>query len=266
MKKEVKLHEINPYSRKLFVVGDLHGDLKTYERAVDAWKRKKGSDIVFLGDYADRGDYGLEIIESLKELSEENGVIVLKGNHESYYTSGEPHFFPCDLISEVSKKYGNWYSYFNKELKPFFDSLCISAMYRNEILFVHGGISSKIKNIENLRHPTPDIESDILWSDPGDLPGERGNFRGRDVITFGADVTNTVLKNIGASIIIRSHQPNLATNGPYFMHDGKVVTISSTNVYGGRPHYLEIEVEKIPEIMKNPEKILDCTRYIESEE
>ncbi len=38
------------------------------------------------------------------------------------------------------------------------------------------------------------------------------------------------------------------------MHDGKVVTISSTNVYGGRPHYLEINVDEIPEILKNQKR------------
>ncbi len=78
-------------------------------------------------------------------------------------------------ISEVAEKRGNWSSYFNQHLKPFFDSLCISAMFRNEILFVHGGISRKIKNIDSLKYPTYEIEKDILWNDPGDALGETGN-------------------------------------------------------------------------------------------
>ncbi len=68
MEDKSKLYEIDSEVRKFFVVGDLHGDFRSYEQVVNAWKKERDSSIIFLGDYADRGDHGMEIIESLKKL------------------------------------------------------------------------------------------------------------------------------------------------------------------------------------------------------
>jgi hypothetical protein len=255
-----KLYELGP-AEKTFVVGDLHGDLRTFEYVVDAWRRSKNSNLIFLGDYADRGEQGVEIIESLMELSKQKGVIALKGNHENYSPSGVPQTYPCDLKSEVMRKRGDWDSYFNQKLKPFFDSLYLSAIIPGSILFVHGGISSKIKSVEDLRRPTSAIEADILWSDPRDEPGEVGNSRGAGV-EFGQDVTDEVTKNLGVDLIIRSHYPQWASEGPHFHHNGKVVTISSARYYG-RPHYLEIDAGEIPKILGDMGMLWECTRYVE---
>ena len=249
----MRMYELSPNTKKIFVVGDLHGDFNSYEKILNEWKKEKDSTIVFLGDYADRGEQGVEVIESLEKLSKQKEVVALKGNHEDYYEFGDPRFFPCNLITEVKAKRGNWDSYFKQFLQPFFQSLYLSAMLLGKILFVHGGISSKIKNIDSLKHPDGEIEEDILWSDPSHIQKETPNRRGAGV-EFGEDITKNVLRNINAEIVIRSHQPNLAKTGPDVSHNGKVLTISSTSVYGGRPHYLEINVDEVSEFLKNPKK------------
>jgi predicted phosphodiesterase len=229
---------------KVIVVGDLHGDLEAFESIVKLFegdiKIHKNVCLIFLGDYADRGDFGVEVIESLKMLMKkyQENVIALKGNHEDYNDNGEPKFYPCDLKYEVLSKRGDWLEYFNKDLKDFFSSLPIAAKY-NSYLFVHGGISSKIKNWEDLIKPSTSIEEDVLWSDPFEGYGEHSNPKGAGVL-FGKDITERVLFNLKLEKIIRSHEPKKALKGIFIEHDKKIITISSTRVYGWNAFILEI--------------------------
>ena len=255
-----KLVEIGD-SESLTVVGDLHGDLESFDRILNNWKDKKNNYIIFLGDYADRGKNGLEIIEKLIELKNKENVILIKGNHENYDKSGEPLFGPCTLIDEVESKRGYWNSYFSKHLMSFFNDLYLAAIAEKNILFVHGGISSKIKSLEDLRHPTY-VEEDIIWSDPNILEnGEHYNRRRGAGVEFGEDITEKVLDGLKVNLLIRSHQPNLAWNGPNLTQK-KVVTISSTNFYGGRPHYLEIPSSKISEIVISPSEVKKYAKFL----
>jgi hypothetical protein len=50
-----------------------------------------------------------------------------------------------------------------------------------------------------------------------------------------------VCKLLGVKRIIRSHKPAKALTGPSYSHNGRVVTISSTSVYGGEPFFLSID-------------------------
>ncbi len=137
-----KLFEFGLDTTKILVVGDLHGDLKTYNAIVESWRKEPDAHLIFLGDYADRGSQGLEILESLMNLAESPRVVLLRGNHEDYFPDGKPQFSPCDLILEVEAKRGNWKKYFGDCLSTFFNQLYDAAILPSEILFVHGGIST----------------------------------------------------------------------------------------------------------------------------
>jgi predicted phosphodiesterase len=225
--------------RKLVVVGDIHGDINTIsllKKTVDFEKDY----VLFLGDYADRGEYGVEVIDAVNTwIDKYQNVIALKGNHEDYDKSGNPRFSPRTLIPEVGRKIGKWNEYFDNEFKPFVEKLYLAAIIPSEILFVHGGISSKIKTLDDLRYPTREVEIDVLWSDPSTYSSrfsilkETRNSRGLGV-EFGKDITNKVCNNLGVKKIIRSHQPQKARFDLCYEHDGKVMTTSSTTVYDGK--------------------------------
>jgi hypothetical protein len=109
----------------------------------------------------------------------------------------------------------------------------------DEALFVHGGISSKIKSLNDLEYPTADVEADVLWSDPFGGNGEYPNPRGEGVV-FGADITINVYEKLGVKRIVRSHEPLRVkcSGGPCYSHDRRVITTSTTSVYGGCPFVL----------------------------
>jgi serine/threonine-protein phosphatase 2B catalytic subunit len=165
--------------KRLLIVGDLHGDYSALKDIIYFFDPAEDG-MIFLGDYADRGEFGIEVIETVRSLlmNYPNKVVALKGNHEDYTSQGRPTFFPCNLIEEVRIKRGSWQKYFVNSLKPFFKKLYLSAILPGEILFVHGGISSKIEDYNDLKNPSRDIEKDILWSDPFEGCGEYPNRRG----------------------------------------------------------------------------------------
>jgi serine/threonine-protein phosphatase PP1 catalytic subunit len=228
--------------RTLSVIGDLHGDYEALQVALKMVD--PGEDgIVFLGDYADRGSSGIEVISAVDSMkrSYPQNVFALKGNHEDYTEAGQPEFWPCTLIEEVQSKGKEWQRYFQKMFKPFVQSLPIAILVQGETLFVHGGISTKIRGIGDLINPKRDVELDILWSDPFEGDGELPNYeRGGVGVVFGQDVTESICKLLEVKRIVRSHQPAKAFTGPFYSHNGRVITISSTSVYGGQPFLLNI--------------------------
>ena len=230
---------------RVIVVGDLHGDYESFQGVCNIFSPVKDC-LILLGDYADRGLSGVEVIEGVMDLCEKypNQVIALKGNHEAYTEDGRSTFMPCDLRREVGEKRGSWVTYFHDKLKPFFDTLYVAALVLNEMLFVHGGVSRRVKDINDLRFPSQYVENDVLWSDPLEGKGEQANRRGAGV-AFGTDVSEEVCRSLSVERLVRSHQPKKACDGPHVEHDGRVVTISSTAVYGGRPFVLVLPVKDL---------------------
>jgi len=223
------------------VVGDIHGDYRSFRSVRDAFLREEGV-LIFLGDYADRGIHGLEVIGGVRSMLDQFGhrVIALKGNHEDF-VNGMPRAIPCDLIREVETKLQVTWDEFYPELdRTFLSRLHLSALLPGHVLFVHGGVSSRIDSLNDLVNPGRNVEEDILWSDPVQERGEFPSIRGAGV-AFGPDVTEKVLRRLGAGCIVRSHEPRKVLRGPAVEHGGRVITISTTSVCGGKPFYLTID-------------------------
>ncbi len=240
---------------RIAVVGDLHGDYRAFSALQQAVNPVEDG-IIFLGDYADMGPNGVEVIEGVRSLIRKypRSVVALKGNHENYTEDGDPMFGPCTLDIEVASKGRSWQKYFHDEFESFVDKLYLAAIIPGETLFVHGGISDKIKRQSDLRHPTKGIEYDILWSDPFNGYGQQPSMRGGDCIEFGKDVTSKVCDSLGVKRIIRSHQPRKARTGPFYEHDNKIVTTSCTSCYDGDPFVLFVDT-------KNPSNLSVRTLY-----
>eukprot|EP00301_Raphidiophrys_heterophryoidea_P026419 c9118_g1_i2.p1 GENE.c9118_g1_i2~~c9118_g1_i2.p1 ORF type:complete len:286 (-),score=65.69 c9118_g1_i2:205-1062(-) len=79
-----------PYKAKQIVlIGDVHGNLKQLQRLWDAIERKLGkenfdlSDVVFLGDYCDRGEHTKETLDYLIQLQKTRPrTHFIAGNHD----------------------------------------------------------------------------------------------------------------------------------------------------------------------------------------
>lgn len=215
--------------KTVYVAGDLHGDYDSFVKILSL-HNKAASDtlLLFLGDYADRGKQGVEIITKLNHLLQSNeNIIALKGNHELYF-NGFPAFSPCNLVEEARSKYPSWENFYSEVLSSFISKLYTAAIINN-VLFVHGGVSSRIKTVKDLE----DIKNEkiLLWSDPSCTKGEHKDIRGAGV-EFGEDITYKVLSDLDLKLIIRSHEPMKASKGPYAEHSGKVVTTNSCDTYG----------------------------------
>lgn len=228
--------------KRIAVIGDIHGDIEALEWALS--QVRNDDLILFLGDYADKGKYGVEVIRKVNSLLERDNVIALKGNHEDYTKEGNPLFAPCTLHSEVIEKGMDWKEYFQNELKPFISKLYLAAVLPDDTLFVHGGISSKINSLNDLKNPTREIEIDVLWSDPYNGIGEVKNPRGAGVL-FGRDITENICKKLNVGRIVRGHEPRKVYFKPFLEHSGKVITTATTSVYDRKPVILFIQSGKM---------------------
>ncbi len=218
-------------NKQIIVCGDLHGDYESFNKVIKKFKTKNNI-LVFLGDYADRGKNGIEIITELLELmNKHKNIIPIQGNHEGFYSDGQPSFYPCDLINEANRKTGSWKQFFESVMRQFIKKLYIAAMIPGQILLVHGGIHEKIKSIKDLKNKK--IARYVLWSDP-----DTKAFIGRP--SFDINTTKEVCKNLDIKLVIRGHQPRLAKVKPYFCHDKRILTIHTCQLYG-RPHVLIIK-------------------------
>jgi serine/threonine protein phosphatase 1 len=65
-----------------FAIGDIHGCAKALRGLLDVIDPQPTDEIVFLGDYVDRGPDSRDCIEQIIQLSHRSRVVALRGNHE----------------------------------------------------------------------------------------------------------------------------------------------------------------------------------------
>ena len=69
---------------QVFVISDIHGRFKMLEKLLTKWKRDE-QQLIFLGDYINRGEDSLRVLQTVKQLVDEHHAIALKGNHEAMF-------------------------------------------------------------------------------------------------------------------------------------------------------------------------------------
>ncbi len=67
----------------LYAVGDIHAELEKLQELIESLPLQEGDDIVFLGDYIDRGADARGVVEYLVQLKSQWPCVFLLGNHES---------------------------------------------------------------------------------------------------------------------------------------------------------------------------------------
>lgn len=74
---------MTPVGARLFVIGDVHGCREELVRLLDAVPLEDGDDLVFLGDYVDRGPDSAGVVAALLEVARARPrTVFLRGNHE----------------------------------------------------------------------------------------------------------------------------------------------------------------------------------------
>ncbi|ETL49247.1 hypothetical protein, variant [Phytophthora nicotianae] len=163
-----------PLRTSTYVFGDIHGQFYDLMQLMDAVGiadlAERDVQLVFMGDYVDRGAFSCEVMLYLLllKIRFSDKVVLLRGNHE------------CESISsfygfrnECRVKYGiSAYYHF----LSCFQSMPVAATLstsRGKVFCVHGGLSPELKTIEDIQMmdrrreiPTTGLLCDLLWSDP----------------------------------------------------------------------------------------------------
>jgi serine/threonine-protein phosphatase 2B catalytic subunit len=157
-------------SEPVCVVGDIHGQYYDLEHIFSkAGYPSKELNYLFLGDYVDRGVYGIEVCLLLfaLKLRSPKHVVLLRGNHESRNMT-EAFTFRQEVVSKYDI---DLYDLF----MDVFDTLPLASVVANKYLAMHGGISPDLAHVDEINSinrfeevPLSGVFCDLLWSDPMD--------------------------------------------------------------------------------------------------
>lgn len=216
-------------SQNVLIVGDIHGDHDAMERIMNI--QCNYDHVVFLGDYVDRGPESVRCLYDVMTLKIQNPnrITMLRGNHEDLRLNVYYGFMDEILTLYGEKEPGI-------EANKMFRFLPYCAVINNKIFAVHGGISSKIKNINDInkykrgKYAVPKAIAELLWNDPRNgINGFVYNTNRGGFYFFGEDALTDFLSTNGLQMIIRSHE--YASEGFWYMWDRKLLTIFTTGVY-----------------------------------
>ncbi|KAJ6236334.1 serine/threonine-protein phosphatase pp2a-related [Anaeramoeba flamelloides] len=213
------------------ICGDVHGQFWDLKELFEIGGKPGETSYLFLGDFVDRGYYSIETFLLLLTLKVKypDKMTLIRGNHESRQITQVYGFY-----DECMKKFGN--SSVWRYCTEIFDYLSLSAIVENQIFCVHGGLSPKIDQINQIRLidrktevPHEGAMCDMLWSDPDETTKEwEINPRGAG-FNFGKLVVEKFNKINSLKIIARAHQ--LCQDGFQYSFDKKLVTVWSAPNY-----------------------------------
>ena len=155
---------------------------------------------------------------------------LLRGNHESSNINRIYGFY-----DECKQRYSIkiW-----KMFSECFNYLPVAALLDDKILCMHGGLSSELENVDQIRKiqrpteiPERGLLCDLLWSDPDEnVNGFGQNERGVSV-TFNAKIVENFLDDNELDLICRAHQ--VVEEGYQFFANRQLVTVFSAPNYCG---------------------------------
>lgn len=224
---------------KIFVVGDVHGQITMVEKLLKHWKPEE-EQLLFVGDLADRGENSKATLELARDLVEKQNAIVIKGNHDEmlemflenpsehvmlYYMNGGGSTVNSLLgreanqqefeknVQEIKEQYP-W-------LLPFLKSLPLHYEWE-DYLFVHAGVNLRKDNWRDSSN------HDFVWIREGFY--DQPNHTDKTII-FGHTVTATLNKGVNNFDVWESG-------------DG-LIGLDGGAVYGGKMHALVLTKDKI---------------------
>lgn len=239
-----------PESQHFTVCGDVHGQ---FYDLVNIWELNglpsESNPYLFNGDFVDRGSFSVEVILTLlaMKLLYPSAMNLSRGNHESASMNKMYGFY-----GEVKAKYNSMLSEVFRETFCWLPLCHVISGINGKVFVVHGGLFSRdnvtldeIRQIDRNREPPEEgLMCEMLWSDPGPMPGRQPSKRGV-AVAFGSDVTKNFLETNNLDLIIRSHE--VKDEGYELEHDGFLATVFSAPNYcdqmGNKGAYVKFKGE-----------------------
>lgn len=243
-------------STPCYILGDIHGnyrDLVCFEKAL--WRvgpHLTPANFLFLGDYVDRGDYGIEVVSYLfaQKLQATGKFFLLRGNHEVRDIQ-KMFTFHQECIRKFGERLGaNVWNAVNEV----FDCMPVAAIVDKKIFCIHGGIpklDGQVKDLEKIPCPLPNPESQsnlawqMMWNDPvaaedmnddvsEQLMSNNGfafNEKRQTAYVFNQAAFNAFLERNNLTHVVRAHEVKQA--GFEIQQSGRLMTVFSSSHYCG---------------------------------
>ena len=227
MEKEAPIVHIHG---EYVVVGDIHGNFYDLVGIFAKNGYPPMKNYIFLGDYVDRGDMSLEVIQFLLVLKMNfpNSVYLLRGNHEFRNINKHYGFYEQIMARYESEQLWN-------EFNDLFEYFPLGVVVNSKIFCVHGGLSPRflsLHQLETLHFPIKESElvHDLVWSDPSNTTSSYNiNQRGHGC-TFGALAVSHFLATNSLSMVIRGHE---CVDGCRWSFHDTLLTVFSCSYYSG---------------------------------
>ncbi|KAK7013466.1 Metallo-dependent phosphatase [Favolaschia claudopus] len=202
------------------VCGDVHGQYYDLLKIFEVGGDRADMNYLFLGDYVDRGSFGMECVLYLWSLKicHPNTVFLLRGNHE------------CRLTNHFT---------FRLECTRNCDELCL-----------HGGLSPELNTLDDIgaierfrEPPKTGLMCDLLWADPAlDFENTKESFLHKHVrgcsYLFTHQAASQFLERNNLLSIIRAHE---AQDAGYRMYSkSKSTGFPSVITIFSAPNYLDM--------------------------
>lgn len=174
-----------------WIIPDIHGYAETLDSLLKQIRPAKEDQLIFLGDYIDRGPNSKGVLDMVMSLEQEGyNVIPLRGNHESYFVEAYHYDFTLKrgLFGKKNGKQKAWFvhggretmkSFGTKDLrevpKKYIDWIEKTKLYHltDDYIIVHAGMNFSIDD------PFED-EFSMLWIKDFNVKPEK--IGGRKVI------------------------------------------------------------------------------------
>lgn len=249
----IKETNVQPVRTPVTICGDVHGQFGDLMELFSIVGKPPDTNLLFMGDYVDRGYYSVETVSLLFALKVRypDRITILRGNHETRQITQVYGFY-----DECNRKYGNanvW-KYFTET----FDYLPLTAVVDDAVFCLHGGLSPNVDKLDMIRSinrvsevPVDGAMCDLLWSDPQEQQGWQPSLRGAG-FNFGPDISEQFNFNNRLKLIARAHQ--LVMDGFLTAHSNNVVTVFSAPNYcyrcGNQAAIMNLDSDLRPEYVQ----------------